>query len=583
MDPDASTPAGRDCSPPPLTVLVASIALPSLAALGACWGTGSMVLGGLAALAGVVASVGLHRMLWQHATGPGQVILDTVTRIAGGDYENPVRAEALGRLGHYAEVLNELAGGQRRLIDNVARVLDRLQEIPEQVYDAMEEIDSGRSATEEAVEETASLLANINTSIRGISEEVESLLRSTEEASSSILEMQNSIEEVTNSVGSLHDSVESSSASIHEMTASMRQVSESADAVQVMAEESAVAMTEMDRAIQEVGEHVREASVLTEQVNERADEGSEAVAATIDGIRQIRDQTRDAKAVLERLAARTSEIGEIVNVIGSINAETNLLSLNAAIIAAQAGEQGKAFAVVANHVKTLAQRTATSTKEIEGLITAVQDESGNAVSAMAAGIEAVEAGVKRSRTAGEQLSGIRSASKEASARVAEIARATAEQTRNSKHVAEAAQRTSSMVQQISTAVAEQSRAGDALLKNAEGALDLCRQVHRSTEEQRESSRFVTASISSINDMVRSIQSNTESHGGASHAVSDAVRRILDVARKSGERTPEVMQALAELRNQARSLAGETGAETRGEPDGGSGGETGGRRDPAADA
>jgi methyl-accepting chemotaxis protein len=512
------------------------------------------------ASAGTVVSVVAQRALWERWEQPSRKVLEAVTRIAEGDFTTRIRAVELGPLGHYAEVLNRLADSQRRMIAGIVRVLDRLQEIPEQVYDSMEEIDSGRMQTEEAVEETASLLANIDTSIRGITGEVESLLSSTEEASSSILEMQSSIEQVSQSVGSLHDSVESSSASIQGMTASMREVAQNADAVHTVAEESAVAMTEMDRAIQEVGEHVRQASVLTDQVNERAEEGSEAVAATIEGIRTIRDQTRDTKEVLERLAERTGEIGEIVNVIGSINAETNLLSLNAAIIAAQAGEQGKAFAVVANHVKTLAQRTASSTKEIEALIRAVQEESSNAVSAMASGIEAVEAGVARSRTAGDQLTSIRASSHEASARVAEIARATAEQTRNSKHVAKAAQQTSSMVQQISSAVGQQSRAGDELLKNAESALELCRLVHRSTEEQRESSRFVTASISAINDMVRSIQSNTEHHGVASQAVAEAVRRILEVARKSGERTPEVMSALAELREQARSLAGTTGAQ-----------------------
>ena len=67
-------------------------------------------------------------------------------------------------------------------------------------------------------------------------------------------------------------------------------------------------------------------------------------------------ETGDAREVLEKLVERIGEIGQILNVIGEINDETNLLSLNAAIIAAQAGEQGKAFAVVANHVKTLAKR-----------------------------------------------------------------------------------------------------------------------------------------------------------------------------------------------------------------------------------
>ena len=288
------------------------------------------------------------------------------------------------------------------------------------------------------------------------------------------------------------------------------------------------------------------------------EEGSEAVRNTIQGIEEIRSSTGQAREVLERLVLRIGEIGEILTVIREINDETNLLSLNAAIIAAQAGEQGKAFAVVANHVKTLAQRTAGSTKEIEGLIRAVQDESSNAVRAMAAGMEAVESGVQRSRKAGEELERIRSSSREASVRVAEIARAAGEQGRNSKHVAEAAQNTSSMVQQISTAMSEQSRASDAMLKNAEAALELCRQVHRSTEEQRESGRFITASIGSITEMIRSIQQNTESHSAASEAVSDAVSRILEVARKAGERVPEVLRAVEELREHSGALADAAG-------------------------
>ena len=292
--------------------------------------------------------------------------------------------------------------------------------------------------------------------------------------------------------------------------------------------------------------------------------------ARVDGIAEIREQTLQAKEVLERLAERIGEIGEIVDVIGGINDEANLLSLNAAIIAAQAGEQGKAFAVVANHVKTLAQRTTSSTREIEGLIRAVQQESSNAVTAMARGIEAVEKGVDRSRNAGEELDKIRTSSEEASSRVAEIARATGEQTRNSKHVAEAAQRTSSMVQQISGAMSEQSKAGEAMLKNAESALEMCRQVHRSTEEQKESGRFITASISSVTEMIRSIQQNTESHGAASEAVADAVTRILEIARKSGQRIPEVVSALESLRAEAQTLAGATASvdETAAPSDGG---------------
>jgi len=511
------------------------------------WGAGVWLI---AAAAG---AVGIDRWLWNRIRGPVTAALGAIERIAEGDYDVHVSEAELGPMAPFSATLNTLSDRQRSLSREVTRVIGLLRELPAGVQQAIEEVDSGRGATEEAVEETASLLANINTSIRSINGEVESLSRSTEEASSSILEMQSSIDEVARSAASLTESVDASTSSIHEISASMRQVSESADSVQGMAEESAAAMVEMDRAIQEVGDHVREASGLTEKVSQGAEEGSRAVTATIDGIVEIRVQTSEAKAVLERLAQRIGEIGEIVNVIGSINDETNLLSLNAAIIAAQAGEQGKAFAVVANHVKTLAQRTASSTGEIETLIRAVQEESSNAVQAMGAGMDAVKVGVERSRKAGEELDTIRVSAREANSRVAEIARAANEQTRNSKHVAEAAQNTSSMVQQISAAMSEQSRAGDTMLKNAEAALELCRQVHRSTEEQRESGRFITASISSVTEMIRSIQGNTESHSAASEAVADAVTRILDVAQKSGEQIPNVLLAISELREQADSL------------------------------
>jgi len=288
-------------------------------------------------------------------------------------------------------------------------------------------------------------------------------------------------------------------------------------------------------------------------VSQEAEDGSGAVTATVEGIETIRSLTRDARDVLERLAGRIGEIGEILDVIGAINEETNLLSLNAAIIAAQAGEQGKAFAVVATHVKTLAQRTTSATKEIERLIGAVQQESHNAVEAMGSGIEAVEAGVERSRRAGAALETIRASAHQASSRVAEIARAATEQTRNSAHVAQAAQRTSDMVQQMSSALSEQRRAGENLLRNAEAALELCRQVHRSTEEQRQSSRFVRENIGSISEMIRTFQENTASHSRASDAVSATAARILEVNRKTTSSLPSLAELIDELRREAEVL------------------------------
>jgi methyl-accepting chemotaxis protein len=359
---------------------------------------------------------------------------------------------------------------------------------------------AGVGRTEAAVEETASLMADINSSIRGINREVESLSTVTEEASSSILEMGSSIDEVARSVGQLHGSVDSSTASIHQISASMRQISESADAVEAMAEESAAAITQMDRAIQQVGEHVREAAVLTDRVSQEAEDGSSAVSATIDGIETIRSLTRDARDVLEKLAERIGEIGEILTVIGGINEETNLLSLNAAIIAAQAGEQGKAFAVVANHVKTLAQHDQGRHQEIGRLINAVQDESRNAVQAMAA-----DPGRRNRRRALAPRRFARSRDPRLGARGERARRRICARHRADAQLRRTSPRRRSDVRDGAAdvgALGEQRRAGENLLRNAEAALELCRQVHRSTEEQRTSGRFVRDNIASITEMIR---------------------------------------------------------------------------------
>jgi methyl-accepting chemotaxis protein len=507
---------------------------------------------GVACLAGGALAAGLVSQRIRAAVEPRDALVIALLRSRPESTPTPLDSAAAHRLGEAGWVFNRLCRSLEVAALRAQDLGDSLRGVPERMETAFEEIRTSAEVQEEAVEEAASLLVNLNTSMRRVDEEVQGLSGAAEEVSSSVLEMSSSIDEVVRNAGALHQSVDASASSVHEMTASIRQVAESADAVQGMAEESATSMVQMDRAIQEVGEHVKEASNLTQQLYEEAELGSREVSATIDGIHEIRELTGDAKTVLGRLAERIGEIGEIVDVISSINDETNLLSLNAAIIAAQAGEQGKAFAVVANHVKTLAQRTASSTREIAALIGSVQQESGNALQAMDAGSQAVETGVQRSRKAGEALERIRDSAESASSRVSEISRAATEQARNSRHVTQAAQKTSAMTQQINQAMAEQSAASENLLRSAEGALEACRQVHRSTEEQRGSSGLIARSVESMRGRIESIQRSTESHSCASEPLAQAVDRILGLARKSAQPVPGALQALRALQAQLAS-------------------------------
>jgi len=491
---------------------------------------------------------------------------NTLRAVDGGDWHARLDPGVVGELADVAEAFNRFLDISQKGDDKIDELASNLLEIPAGIATAMSELSSGAEDQEASVEETSSLLANINTSIRGINVEIVNLASSNEETASSIMEMGSAIEQVASSANALSGTVESSTSAVHELNAQIRRVSESGSAVQEVAEETAASISEMDHAIREVGDHVRSASELTEQVTQSAEEGSQAVGATIEGIAQIRHLTQDAKTALEGLADRIGAIGEIASVINGISDETNLLSLNAAIIAAQAGEHGKAFAVVAEQVKTLARRTTVSTKEIESLIESIQEQSENAVHAMAAGIDAVEQGVQRSKGAGEALDRIRENARDASGRVSEISRAAEEQARNSQHVSESAQTTSAQVQQISAALAEQSQATERILNNATQSLEMCRQMTSATEEQRSSSRYISSNISSITELIASIQSKTASHEQASHGVAESVASMLGAARKSSERIPEVARSVLAMRECSEKILSELHEEQPENPD-----------------
>jgi methyl-accepting chemotaxis protein len=462
------------------------------------------------------------------------------------------------RLGAVATGFNQLFDSLTDVSQRVVTVIGEVAALPAEINAAMAKVEHSAEAQEEAVEETASLLANINSSMRDINEKIATLQRSADESASSILQMGSSVDEVARNVATLHESVESNTSSLHEMGASIRQVAESTTQVEHAAEETAASMAEMDRVVQEVSSHAREAADLTHEVSEGAERGSRAVEETIADIRQINDRTTAARDTLGKLVSRISEIDEILRVIGEINDETNLLSLNAAIIAAQAGEQGKAFLVVANHVKTLAKRTSASTRDIEKLVQDIQSDSAEAVDAMGAGIAAIDQGVTRSQAAGSALADILERARQARARVEGIAHATEEQSKTSRLVSKAAQETSSQVQQIAAAMTEQTKVSEQMLQNAESSLEVCRHVHRSTDEQRETGRYITSAISSITDMIRQIKESATSHAEASESVSDAVMRLLENAQEAGGQVPAIRRMVEQLSASAEVIIGEVG-------------------------
>ncbi|UTG93720.1 methyl-accepting chemotaxis protein [Geobacter sulfurreducens] len=182
------------------------------------------------------------------------------------------------------------------------------------------------------------------------------------------------------------------------------------------------------------------------QATESATAGEEIVSATVGIMANIAALVRDSARTVESLGARSDQIGELAGSIEDIADQTNLLALNAAIEAARAGEQGRGFAVVADEVRALAERTARATREITAVIRSIQQETQGAVTAMTAGVVEVERGTAEAARSGEALRGILERIHAVEEQVVQIAAAADQQTATTTEISGNILRISDIVQ-----------------------------------------------------------------------------------------------------------------------------------------
>ena len=250
-------------------------------------------------------------------------------------------------------------------------------------------------------------------------------------AGAALNQMKGNLRTMIQSIAGTAEHVASAS---EEISSSATQQAQAAETQKEQATQVATAMQEMSSTVVQVSENSNKAAEASRHAAETARQGGAIVEETLLKMRAIAESVGGTAKKVEELGRSSDQIGRIIGVIDGIADQTNLLALNAAIEAARAGEQGRGFAVVADEVRKLAERTTTATKEIAQMIQNIQDETKAAVSAMEQGTKQVEEGVSSTAKAGESLKEIIEMSERVGGMITHIATAATEQSSATEQV-----------------------------------------------------------------------------------------------------------------------------------------------------
>ncbi len=296
-------------------------------------------------------------------------------------------------------------------------------------------------------------------------------------------EMASNTEQAAKNNETAATAVEETTATMHEMAANIQNVAKSSQSQSASVSETSASIQQMVVSIKRVAESAQRFLELSQNTRKAVKTGFDAVKKSNKGTEDINNAIIKSADTIAALGSRAEDIGKIVDVIDDIAEQTNLLALNAAIEAARAGEQGLGFAVVAEEVRQLAERSAKSTKEIADLIGGIQKEAQGAVKVMEESTHLVERGVEQSQQVSDSLEIIEESVEEVDRYAQEIGKATEEQSSGSAQIAEITENLSGITQEISSASDEQASAADQIVgtmekmremihQNASGATEL---------------------------------------------------------------------------------------------------------------
>ena len=330
------------------------------------------------------------------------------------------------------------------------------------------------------------------------------LASASEQSGDATRQIATTIQQVAQGITQQTTGVTKTSASVEQMNRAIEGVAKGAQEQATAISKASQVTSRISTAIEQVASNAQSVTRDSAQAASYSRDGAKTVQETIAGMELIRSKVGLSATKVEEMGVRSEEIGAIVETIEDIASQTNLLALNAAIEAARAGEQGKGFAVVADEVRKLAERSSLATKEIGTLIKGIQKTVNEAVGAMKASASEVEAGVLRANSAGAVLNNILVAAESVYQQAEDAGNAAAKVSAAATELVEAVDAVSAVIEENTAATEEMAANSSELTLSIENIASVSEENSASVEEVSASTEEVSAQVEEVSASATSL-------------------------------------------------------------------------------
>lgn len=495
------------------------------------------LLGGAAVIVVAVATA-FFFSFYRSLVGPLRELSASANRVSKGDLTLSITTDRRDELGDvarsFAVMISSLTGAIRKTGEINASITQATCTASTMTGAIL---DSVRAQTE-VVEQSASAVDELYHSYGSIGENAGVLNSASSASADAIRTLSESLEDILRDALNFHIQADRTVGDVRRMIASSTTIATEIDGLKRFSSDTQRTIGEIETSLESTRLNAEEAMLLAQKVSSESTEmGVASVHSALQGMARLEEDILALAETVHRLGRRSTEIDKIVTVIEEVAAHTRLLSLNASIIAAQAGEHGKGFAVVADEIRALADRTSESTREIGAVIVAVQQDTATIVESMRTGEAAVRdgkhlvarvrdnletinqsaelsavkaAGILRSANAETQVVNTLTRSVgELSRQVARIAEEVSAHQQGNSQIQNTLEEFMTTVVRIRAAAADQQQAGQSISGAAQQVADQARQIFTTLTQQKANTDYIIDIIHTLNDSATALMTTTE--------------------------------------------------------------------------